>query len=166
MSSPTSDDPVVKSVLLPPRPGGSQPYRLKVTIGPVTKSGDFRSVIKLKSSARGVDASVIIRGEAKSGIVALPDHLLVPVCSREQAQQKLSRFMLMSRRTAVRVLSVETGSASLKADIVSMAPGHVYSVTVHTDGPAKPGRVKTTLKVNTDDPHRKVLQVPLDAVIQ
>ncbi len=167
LSSPRCDRPFVHAQLVPP--GGSDPkraYRLRLTIGPVARSGDFTATVKLTTSEPKMpEAWFVIAGLAKSGPVVSPDRIVVPARRAGALGGELARLQVFTRTGPMKVLGVETGSAHLKAELTAKTPGHFYEVAVRPAGTLPPGILRATLRVRTDDPETPVVTVPFSMTI-
>jgi hypothetical protein len=161
------DNPLVKPTLQPPSAGDSKRrYRLRLAIGPVDQPGDFAATVKMMTSEQRLpEAWLVVAGQAQSGPVVSPREIVVPE-SAGGANHEFARLQVFTRGAAMKLLRVDTGIPALRAEINPKSPGHMYEVVLLGTGKAKPGELKTTLKVRTDDPATPVIQVPFQAAIR
>lgn len=163
-----SDTSLVKAVLVPPAAGDrSRTYRLKLTLGPHAQPGDFGGTVHLTTTQRDVeDWPITVRGQAASGPVVIPQRVLLPIVRREEAAGNLARLRVFNRSGAIRVLSVETGTPRLKAEVEPTATNRSHRVIVRASGRLSPGTLATTLRIRTDDARFPVVSVPFHATVQ
>jgi hypothetical protein len=163
-----SDSPEVKATLEPSSSSEAKgAYLLKLAIGPHDKPGDFISTVRVQTSeARLPELRVVLAGLAQSGPVATPAEVNLPTVRDVTDGKELTRFQVFTRSGKLRVLSVDTGTPKLRAEL-SAPEGSVFTnVILRSAGAWTSGPMKATLTVRTDDPKFPEIKVPFQATVQ
>lgn len=163
-----SDSPLVKAVLSPPAAGDkARTHRLHLTVGPRGEPGDFTATVYLTTTVPGAEAwPVTVVGVAKQGPVVSPRRVLLPVVRAATPGKELTRLQVLTRSGQLQVLSVETGTAKLRAEIVTRTPGRLYNVILRPAAALPAGTLTTTLRIRTNDPKHPVITVPFHATLR
>lgn len=168
LSNPTSTSPLVKARLVPPAAGDeSRTYMLHLTIGPRKEPGDFRAMVKVQTTERRLpEAWLAVSGLAESGPVVTPSDILLSTVPAGAPGREVAQLQVFTRRGTMKLISVDTGTPALKAEIRATVPGSSYDVTLRSTGRWKSGIIESTIKVRTDDRTAPVMLVPFHAVAQ
>ena len=168
ISSPEPDSPLVKAEVVPPPAGDrARTHLLRLAIGPYAGPGDMNTTVRLATTDPKVPrVDVVVVGLAQSGVVVSPRNVLLPMLKPESAGQEIARLQVFARSGGLKLLGVETGSPSLKAEVTAKTPGQFYDVVLRYTGGAKKGSLETTIRVRTDDKRFPTVSVPFDTVVQ
>ena len=80
--------------------------------------------------------------------------------------KELITISILTRHGTLRVFGVETGTPQLRPELRTTSKNHFYEVKLYAGEKLKPGPLKTTIKVKTDDPKYPLLSIPFESVVQ
>lgn len=168
LQAPEVNVPWIQAKLLPPAPGdATRMQRLKLTLGPMKGPNDQTGVLRFKTSDSQLnEVRMSVMALALEGPVVNPSEIRLPMIAPDSAGKELKQLNVLTRTGELQVSGVETGTPQLRAEVKTTSPGHFYLVTVYAGEKLKPGPIKTTLRVKTNNPKFPVVQVPFESIVQ
>jgi hypothetical protein len=169
-----SSSPLVKAALQPAAPGGPPgTVRLHLVVGPVPGWGDSTGSLQVGTSAPGLSVLPIsFTLRAPNGPVVDPVQVNVPAVLPGSpgivagtGEQVLARLRVFTRAGALHLVSVETGTPLVQAQIEQEIPDKEYRVTLRSAGDWRPGAIDTSIRIRTDDPAFPEVGVPFEALV-
>jgi hypothetical protein len=164
-----TDSPILHVELAPPAAGDkTEASHLKITVGPMTKSGDTIATIRLYTTdAKMSQTSVVVAALALEGPVINPREITFSGLDPGQKGKEITQLQVFTRSGEINVLGVDTGTPLLTAKVIPTTPNHMYSVSLRQAKEWKSGsRITSRIKVKTNDPKEPVLTVPFDVTVR
>jgi len=172
--------PDLKAELLPAGdqstavPGGANPvHRLRLTLNPKRNTGPFDFSVTVQTDrADAPQPVVLINGFVKGPVQVSPPAAFLGSVAEGQPFRPRVFTVTNSGPTAVEILRVDTGDASVNASVTTNTPGRSFQVRLMAS-PRPPGWFQRTMRITTTEsevplevPFSGVVMRPTDAVLQ
>jgi len=152
----------LQDVMVPPRlldyqvergsEGDSTLYRLRLTLRKDAPVGEIHATVKASARTKStLLVNLAIRGQVHGFFLAEPANLALGQLREGQIRQRSVRLEA-ARRGSHRVIDAACGNPNLQTHVTEVEPGRIYEVTVTVPETMAAGRIRDTLRIETDDP--------------
>jgi hypothetical protein len=149
-----------------PERKGSQ-WELAVTVPADAKEGILNQSLKVKTtSAKAPEVTIRIAGNVRAPVQVLPAEINFGTVTSEALIGQNVVVINNRRGTEMQITEAKLDNPAFSAEVIPLQAGQRYQVAVTMKVGTPKGAQKATLKLSTSDPARKLISVPVQALVQ
>jgi len=157
--------PLAENERVPDRKGSQ--WELVVTVPADAKEGILNQSLKVKTtSPKATEVTIRIAGNVRAPVQVVPNEVNFGTVTSDALIGQNVLVINNRRGTEMQISEAKLDNPSFSAEVIPLQAGQRYQVAVTMKAGAPKGAQKATLKIATSDPTRKVITVPVQALVQ